>query len=110
MRIVVDVSPLSHRRTGIGNYIRGSLAGIAEAAGGEHELVAFAPASPAGRREIDAALDGLPVERWLPTLPLAHVLRVGWSDPRRSDSSASSTCSTSATGCIRRNGTACARR
>jgi len=79
VRIVVDVSPLSHRRTGIGNYIRGSLAGIAEAAGGEHELVAFAPASPAGRREIDAALDGLPVERWLPTLPLAHVLRVGWS-------------------------------
>ena len=32
MRIVVDVSPLSHPRTGIGNYIRGSLAGMAEAA------------------------------------------------------------------------------
>ena len=31
MRIVVDVSPLSHPRTGIGNYIRGSLAGMAEA-------------------------------------------------------------------------------
>ena len=32
MRIVVDVSPLSHPRTGIGNYIRGSLAGMAAAA------------------------------------------------------------------------------
>ena len=32
MRIVVDVSPLSHPRTGIGNYIRGSLAGMCAAA------------------------------------------------------------------------------
>ena len=39
MRIAVDVSPLSHPPTGIGNYIRGSLAGLAEAAGAEHELV-----------------------------------------------------------------------
>jgi len=43
MRVVVDVSPLSHPRTGIGNYIRGSLAGMTAAAGGRHELVAFAP-------------------------------------------------------------------
>ena len=34
MRIVVDVSPLSHERTGVGNYIRGSLLGIAEASAG----------------------------------------------------------------------------
>jgi glycosyltransferase involved in cell wall biosynthesis len=79
MRIVVDVSPLSHRRTGIGNYIRGSLAGMAELAAGEHELVAFAPASPAGRREIDSSLAAIPVERRLPTLPLAHVVRTAWS-------------------------------
>ena len=43
MRIAFDVSPLSHPRTGIGNYVRGSLAGLAEAAAGTHELVAFAP-------------------------------------------------------------------
>ena len=40
MRVVVDVSPLSHPRTGIGNYIRGSLAGMAAAAAGRHQLVA----------------------------------------------------------------------
>ena len=51
MRIVVDVAPLSHQRTGVGNYIRGSLLGMAEA--GEHELVAFAPVSTRGRREIE---------------------------------------------------------
>ena len=34
VRIAFDVSPLSHPRTGIGNYIRGSLAGLAEAAAG----------------------------------------------------------------------------
>jgi hypothetical protein len=28
VRIVVDVSPLSHPRTGIGNYIRGMMAGL----------------------------------------------------------------------------------
>ena len=75
MRIVVDVSPLSHRRTGIGNYIRGSLAGVAEVAGGEHELVAFAPASPAGRREIESSLADVSVERRLPTMPFAHAVR-----------------------------------
>ena len=75
----MDVSPLSHPRTGVGNYIRGSLLGMAEAAGGEHELVAFAPASPAGRREIERSLEDVPVERVLPVLPLAHAARVAWS-------------------------------
>jgi glycosyltransferase involved in cell wall biosynthesis len=79
MRIVVDVSPLSHRRTGVGNYIRGSLAGIAEASAGRHELVAFAPASPRGRREIEASLSGIPLERRLPVLPAAHAVRTAWS-------------------------------
>ena len=61
MRIVVDVSPLSHPRTGIGNYIRGSLAGMAAAAGDRHELVAFGPTSLKGPDAIRAALDGIPV-------------------------------------------------
>ena len=34
MRIAFDVSPLSHPLLGIGNYIQGSLAGLAEAAAG----------------------------------------------------------------------------
>jgi glycosyltransferase involved in cell wall biosynthesis len=77
VRIVVDVSPLSHPRTGVGNYIRGSLVGIAEA--GEHDVVAFAPASTRGRRAIESALDGVDVERKLPLVPAAHALRTAWS-------------------------------
>ena len=50
MRIVFDVSPLSHERTGVNNYIRGSLQGLAEAAAkAGDEVVAFAPTSPAGK-------------------------------------------------------------
>lgn len=79
MRIVVDVSPLSHQRTGVGNYVRGSLAGIAEAAAGRHELVAFAPASARGRRAIEASLDGIAAVRRLPVLPAAHAARTAWS-------------------------------
>ena len=79
MRIAFDVSPLSHPRTGIGNYIRGSLAGLADAADGEHEIVAFAPTSPSGRKAIPRALDGIDVEmRLWPLLP-SHAIRVGWS-------------------------------
>jgi glycosyltransferase involved in cell wall biosynthesis len=70
---------LSHRLTGVGNYIRGSLAGLVEAAGGEHEIVAFAPTSPRGRTAIPAALDGVDVElRLWPLLP-SHALRAAWS-------------------------------
>jgi glycosyltransferase involved in cell wall biosynthesis len=79
VRIVVDVSPLSHQRTGVGNYIRGSLLGIVDASEGEHELVAFAPASRRGRREIESALRGVPVELELPVVPAAHALRTLWS-------------------------------
>ena len=79
MRIVVDVSPLSHPRTGIGNYIRGSLAGLSEAAAGRHELVAFAPTSLRGPGRIRAALDGVPAARKLIPLPASHALRTGWS-------------------------------
>jgi glycosyltransferase involved in cell wall biosynthesis len=79
MRIAFDVSPLSHPRSGIGAYLRGSLAGLAEAAGGRHEIVAFAPTSPRGKRAIPAALDGVPVELRLRVLPFAHAWRQGWS-------------------------------
>jgi glycosyltransferase involved in cell wall biosynthesis len=77
VRVVVDVTPLSHARTGVGNYIRGSLLGLAEA--GANDVVAFAPASRAGRRTIESALDGVDAERRLPVLPAAHAVRTAWS-------------------------------
>jgi glycosyltransferase involved in cell wall biosynthesis len=77
VRIVVDVAPLSHPRTGVGNYIRGSLVGLAAAGG--HELVAFAPASTRGKRQIEAALSGIELDRRLPVLPAAHAVRTAWS-------------------------------
>jgi glycosyltransferase involved in cell wall biosynthesis len=76
VRIVVDVSPLSHPRTGVGNYIRGSLRGLA---GTSHEVVAFAPVTPEGRRSVEEALEGIEVERHLPALPAAHAVRTAWS-------------------------------
>ena len=79
MRIAFDVSPLSHPRTGIGNYVLGSLAGLAEAAAGRHELVAFAPTRPRGRRLIRESLAGLPVEVRTLVLPWSHAFRMGWS-------------------------------
>ena len=79
MRIVVDVSPLSLPRTGIGNYVRGMVAGLAEAAEDRHELVAFGPSGPMGRRRIQDSLAGLPVRLRLPLLPRAHVWRTAWS-------------------------------
>ena len=83
MRIVFDVSPLSHRALGIGNYIRGSLGGLAEAAAGRHEIVAFAPTSLAGPGRIREALAGIDVELRLWPLPASHVLRTLWSRPSR---------------------------
>ncbi|MBV8481104.1 MAG: glycosyltransferase family 4 protein [Actinobacteria bacterium] len=77
MRVVVDVAPLSHPRTGVGNYIRGSLQGIAAAGGAE--IVAFAPASASGRKMIEDSLRGIHVEERLPVLPAAHAVRTAWS-------------------------------
>ena len=80
MRIVVDVTPLSHPRTGIGNYIRGMLAGLAEAAEGKHEIVAFALVSVRARARLEESLGGVPVERRIISLPpSAHVWRTLWS-------------------------------
>lgn len=80
MRIAFDVSPLSHERTGVNNYIRGSLRGLAEAAADRgHHVVAFAPTSPAGKRTIPEALAGIDVELRLVSLPGAHGWRTAWS-------------------------------
>ncbi len=80
MRIAVEVSALSHPRTGIGNYIRGSVVGLAEAGAGRHELLAFAAANVRGGPEaIRAALAGVPVELRLVGVPFAHQARTAWS-------------------------------
>jgi len=76
VRIAYDVTPLSHPRTGVGNYILGALRGMLEAGG--HELVAFGPVSIRGRPLLDAALAGLDVEHKLVTVPFAHVTRRSW--------------------------------
>jgi glycosyltransferase involved in cell wall biosynthesis len=79
MRIAFDVSPLSHPLLGIGNYIQGSLGGLAEAADGTHEIVAFAPTSIRGPERIRAALAGIDVEVRTWPLPFSHALRTAWS-------------------------------
>jgi glycosyltransferase involved in cell wall biosynthesis len=79
VRVAFDVSPLSHEPTGIGNYIRGSLAGLVEAAGVDHEIVAFAPTSPEGMRRIPEQVAGLPVSLKLRLLPFSHQWRQAWS-------------------------------
>ncbi len=76
MRVAFDVAPLSHPRTGVGNYVRGSLAGLVEAGA---EVLPFAPTSVPGRRSIREALAGLRVEPRLRFLPFAHHWRQGWS-------------------------------
>ncbi len=79
MRIVFDVSPLSHQRTGVNNYILGSLRGLVEASAGRHEIVGLAPTSFPGLRTIGAELAGLDVELASVRLPFAHAVRTAWS-------------------------------
>jgi len=80
VRIAFDVSPLSHApRTGVPNYIRGSLAGLATIAGDEHELVPFAPTSLRGKRNLAEALNGVPIETRVRWIPFAHAWRTAWS-------------------------------
>jgi len=79
VRIAFDVSPLSHPLLGIGNYIQGSLGGLVDAAGEEHEVVAFAPTSLRGPGRIRAALAGIDVDLRTWPLPASHALRTVWS-------------------------------
>src|SRR5262249_47363912 len=75
VRIALDVSPLSHERTGVNNYILGSLRGLAAVAHERgHEVVAFAPTSPEGKRVIADTVNGLPVDLRLKVFLGAH----GW--------------------------------
>ena len=79
MRVVVDVTPLALPRTGIGNYVLGMLRGLAEA-GPEHEIVAFSAVAPPGKRRIENALDGVPVQQRLVVVPpKSHYWRTAWS-------------------------------
>jgi glycosyltransferase involved in cell wall biosynthesis len=79
VRIAYDVTPLSHPRTGVGNYILGALKGMVEAADGEHELVAFGPVSIRGRKLLDETIAGLPLSRSVVTVPFGHAVRTAWS-------------------------------
>jgi len=78
VRIAYDVTPLSHPRTGVGNYILGALKGMLAASAGEHEFVAFGPVSVRGRRLLDEALEGLEIDRRLLTMLFAHATRRAW--------------------------------
>jgi glycosyltransferase involved in cell wall biosynthesis len=79
MRIVFDVSPLSHALLGIGHYIRGTLSGLVEASEGRHEIVAFAPTSLRGPGRIRTALAGIDVDLRLWPVPWSHAVRTAWS-------------------------------
>jgi len=79
VRIAYDVTPLSHPRTGVGNYVLGALRGIAEASAGESDLVAFGPVSIRGRPLLERALNGVPAEQRFLTVPFAHATRRAWS-------------------------------
>jgi glycosyltransferase involved in cell wall biosynthesis len=76
VRIAYDVTPLSHPRTGVGNYILGALEGMVQEGG--HELVAFGPVSIRGRKLLDNTLAGLDVEQRIVTVPFAHATRRAW--------------------------------
>jgi glycosyltransferase involved in cell wall biosynthesis len=76
VRVAFDVAPLSQERTGIGNYILAALRGLVEVGA---EVVAFAPVSAQGRRNVERALEGIDLERRLRVLPAAHAWRTAWS-------------------------------
>jgi glycosyltransferase involved in cell wall biosynthesis len=80
MKVAFDVSPLSHPRAGVANYMLCSLRGLVEAGA---DVLAFAPVSTRGKHRIEEALSGIDVERRLPVLPLAHAWRTAWSRLQR---------------------------
>jgi glycosyltransferase involved in cell wall biosynthesis len=80
LRIAFDVSPLSHPRSGVGNYVLCSLRGLVEAGA---DVVAFAPVSARGRRTVEDALEGLDLDLRLRVLPFAHAWRTAWSRTQR---------------------------
>ena len=80
MRVALDVSPLSHPRAGVANYMLCCLRGLVEAGA---DVVAFAPVSVRGRRRVEQAFAGIDVERRLPRFPFAHSWRTAWSRLQR---------------------------
>jgi glycosyltransferase involved in cell wall biosynthesis len=82
VRIAYDVTPLSHPRTGVGNYILGTLKGMLEAGQGEHELVTFGPVSLRGRRLLEETLGDMAVKQRMLTVLPAHVARRAWGAMR----------------------------
>jgi glycosyltransferase involved in cell wall biosynthesis len=76
VKIAFDVSPLSQPRTGVGNYVLCSLRGLVQNGA---DVVAFAPVSKRGKRQVEDALGDLNVERHLPVFPYAHAWRTAWS-------------------------------
>ena len=80
MRIAFDVSPLSHERTGVNNYILGSLA-RARRGGARRgdEVVAFAPTSPAGPAHDPGGARGDSRRAAAEDALGAHGVRTAWS-------------------------------
>jgi len=76
VRIAFDVSPLSHQRAGIGNYMLAALRGLRENGA---DVIAFAPVSAEGQRNVERALSDIDIECRLRVLPLAHAWRTAWS-------------------------------
>jgi glycosyltransferase involved in cell wall biosynthesis len=84
VRLVFDVTPLSHPLTGIGNYMLGMLGGIAEASEGRHEVVLFAATGPQNSRRVIAALDGIAGDRRIVIVPPpSNLWRKAWSRKQR---------------------------
>jgi glycosyltransferase involved in cell wall biosynthesis len=84
VRLVFDVTPLSHPRTGIGNYMLGMLGGLADVAGDDHQLVFFAPTGPRNAGRVRAALDGIAGERRIFAIPPpSNLWRKLWSRAQR---------------------------
>jgi glycosyltransferase involved in cell wall biosynthesis len=80
MRLVFDVTPLSHPRTGIGNYMLGMLGGLAEVAGEAHELAFFALTGPRNAARVRKALAGIAGDRRIViVLPPSNPWRKLWS-------------------------------
>ena len=79
VRIVFDVSPLSHPRSGIGKYLRGSLAGSPRRPPASTRSSPSRRRARRGRRRFPRRSTGIPVELSLQFLPFAHFWRQGWS-------------------------------
>ncbi len=77
LRIAIDVTPLSHPRTGIGNYLVALVRTLAEEPG--VELVGFGPTRARGRRFIHEALEGVELDLRLVRVPYSQAVRRHWS-------------------------------